>query len=146
MPQPDETIRLLLETRLHAMPGRPAVAWENRDFTPPSGAIYIRPTLQSGAQDIRTILPGNLGHAVSETGLFLVDVFCPQGAGTAPGGQVAEAVRARFAPGLSLSAEGVFVRVLGCARDAGRQDEASARWMIPITVRFRADYRAPAPV
>jgi hypothetical protein len=92
------TIRSSFETALKAINSAFATAWENVDFTPTVGTPY---------QQVALLLaqPANveMGPGYTEQGIFQVNGFFPNNAGSSTATAWAEAIRAAFPYGTSLS-------------------------------------------
>lgn len=115
-----------------------AVAWENRAFTPPDAAPYLRPhllpayvqaaALGSDAQDL-------------QGGIFQVDVMGKQGSGWQTVLGIVDDLRAHFSRGLRLA--GIGVDLLVERAQAGPPIIEDTRYKVPVELHFRA-YMSPA--
>lgn len=103
-------IRTLLNTRLDTISPKPAIAWENVAFTPPTDDMHLRvsfipnPSFSSGPHK---------SAATVESGTYQVDVYGPLNQGPLPLDTVAERVRSLFPRGERIAnvGESVVVRV-----------------------------------
>lgn len=91
-------IRLALETRLKALATFPT-AYENVDFTPTTGTAYQRVNLLPAQPDNPTLG----GTHYLELGVFQITLCYPQNKGIKDAMTKAEAIRAHFSRGLSLT-------------------------------------------
>lgn len=80
-----------IETHLAASWHETPIAWPGVSFTPPGGALWIRPTPLFGAGSVPTYEL----HAVA--GILQLDVFAPRGQGYGAARIHAEALRDLFA-------------------------------------------------
>lgn len=126
-------IRQALETRLNAMtPSLPA-AWENVSFN----------QVATGYQRV-TILPGKTQNPTfgdtlkRETGIMQVSLCYPIGTGSAAALARAEAVRAWFYRGLSLTVSGVTVIIGGTPSIAPAINEPGF-YVVPVSIPYFSD-------
>lgn len=124
-------IRGELRSILLRVPGLPAVAWENRDFTPTPRTPWVRERLAWLPAELVTT--GGEQGTVSERGLYLVDPYFSRDASTSALDQMADAIRSAFKPGTRL----------GCLLGGYVQSAARAAYltepdwvMSPVTIRF----------
>jgi len=98
-----DAIRNCMNLKMQTISASPRIAWENVPFTPKPTESHYRVNLLAA----RTIPAANHRSAMDfESGIYQVDVYVPQNEGTATAGSMAEAVRALFFRGLTLTAEG----------------------------------------
>ena len=76
-------------------------AYENLEFQPPPGRPYIEEEFVPGGGSMES-MPTNVGR-LRETGLYVIKWYGLPGRGTAAIRMGIEAIRARFAPGTSIS-------------------------------------------
>lgn len=144
MAQPDAEVRALLEQRLAAMPGLPAiVAWENRplDVDPdPQTDTWLRTAVVWGSQVAHSIA-GAGAEGVYDPGVFVVTIFTPQDAGPGALDALAAAVRQWFKP-QRLIGTNVSVALLTSGRGPGLQPPQGEPpfYYSPISIQWRAYY------
>ena len=115
-------IRAALEQQLTTVVGIPGAtqrAWENVKFTPTTGAPWVRMTLQPG--ESRAAIRGD-APVLEFIGMFQVDIFLPEGTGPNAADTLADAVRAKFGPGLDLTFNSVTTRISYSERGVGDLD------------------------
>jgi hypothetical protein len=127
-------IRGALQVRAATATGFPGSAqryYEGLAFTPTIGTPYARMTLFP-TQGRAAVIGGAL---VRHQGLFQVDLFYPAGLGTGAAETVADAVKAVFIAGLSVTQGSETVTIEYAERAAAIQQNAD--WlMVPITVGY----------
>jgi len=101
-------ISAALDIRLNAMSGLPAVAWENKKFTPAVGTIYIRPTLLTGDSIPQTV--GSTGRDLN-IGIYQIDVFGEAGQGKNEVITMADTIADHFKHGTQMTYNGSTVEV-----------------------------------
>lgn len=123
-------ISAALDSRLNTMVGLPPVAWENKDYTPVLGTLYLRPTnLQGGtpaitaAQDITT-------------GIYQVDVFAESGQGKNAAVVMADTIAAHFKTDTELTYNGRLVRVRQVNR--GTAFNSNGWYQLPVEIVYDA--------
>jgi len=105
-----QNIRGMLQARAvtaSGFPGSAQRAYEGVAFSPTVGTAWARMTLVP-TQGRSAVIGGALK---AHQGLFLVDLFYPSGQGTASVESVADAVKAVFAPGDTLTLNGESLRI-----------------------------------
>jgi hypothetical protein len=127
----DKAIAAALASRLAEL-GYP-VAWENSNFTPPPGEVYLAEAL----------LPGNrLSIGVARTssdeyaGIYQVTICAPLGGTKGPGLEAVECVLSAFVKADPLTCGETTVTVLRSQREAAFT--SGDRWQIPISIYYRA--------
>lgn len=112
-----------------------AVAYENKDFTPPSTAAYLRahlllatPQAAALGRDARDFQPG----------VFQVDVLALANKGWGPAYAVADALRTAFARGLRVITTDGKTEVLCKSVAVGPAMIEDARYKLPVSVNFEA--------
>jgi len=129
-----QLIRKALEKRLGSMTPALATAFENVAFTPAAGTPYQRVNLLPATPDNAT-----LGDAYyRENGLFQVTLLYPQLAGPAAAEARAEAVRAHFKRGTSITESGVTTLITRTPSIAPALIDGD-RYVIPITITYQAE-------
>lgn len=124
-------IRKMLETRLGTMSPALATAYENVSFTPSTGIPYQRVNLLPATPDNPTIG----GNYYQEQGLFQVTLCYPKNAGANAAQTRAEAIRAHFERGLSLTDTGVTLTIRRTPRIAPAFVD-DAFYCIPVTIEY----------
>ena len=125
------SIRAALATQLNTL-GIPT-AWENSNFTPPTGQVYLTEALLPN----ETLSIG-VSSASSDDfgGIYQVLVNAPAGRGKGAAVAVAEQVVGAFVKGASLTYSGVTVRVLRTSQNPAIID--GERYVIPVSINYRA--------
>ena len=124
------SIRSVLELRLNAMTVILPTAWENVPFTQPSTAfqrVYLLPA--------DTNNPTYGDSLAMESGIFQISVCYPEGNGPADALTRAEALRAWFPRGLSLTDGNVTVRISRKPSIAPAQREPGL-YVIPVSISY----------
>lgn len=127
-------IRSLLETAVANMSSPISIAPENVEFNPAPDVPYMALTLLLATPENPTLEPGF--HR--ENGIFQISLKYPRGGGSGLCQSKAEAVRAVFPRGRSLTSGQITVTVSGTPEIApGRTD--GDRYVVPVKVRFFAN-------
>lgn len=124
-------IRRALEKHLSAISGIPSIAYENRAFTPTTGTEWVRSTVQF--QNTRQDTLGTNGIEKYE-GLYLIDLFYPEGGGPGDADTMADTIKAQFDPGDIFTENGKRIRVEYSERGQGRNE--SPWYFVPVSVRW----------
>ncbi len=103
-----KTIRNLLQTKLTTITSPLATAWENSRFKPVTGTAWQKIHLLPAESENPT-----LGSTVLiyESGIFQISLFYPSMAGPNDAVTRAEAIKALFPRGLSLSSDGITIKI-----------------------------------
>lgn len=101
-------IRRALEQRLAALDAAFPTAWENQEYTPVSGTPFQKVFLLPNETQSPTFGSTEL---IRELGLLQVSLYYPLNKGMKDVGVKAEAIRAYFPKGLSLTSGGVTVQI-----------------------------------
>ena len=128
------TIRAALETRLVAMAPLLATQWENAAFVPVACTPYQAVSLLMATPQNPTLGDGFF----RELGFLQVTLRYPQNAGAGAAGAQAQAIRAWFPRGLSLTAGGVSVTVSGTV-DIQPGSIDGDRYAVPVRIPFFAN-------
>ena len=92
-------IRATIEERIAAemarMPTYP-VSYQNVPFTPPNNSPWVQVFLRFGDNTYATILPATANGFNIQTGVLVVNVYTPQGQGTAANYTIANRIRSLF--------------------------------------------------
>lgn len=121
-----DTIRAQLETRLSLMSSM-ETAWINVAFTPTVNVPYQRVSLLP----IDPVNPALGQETIIDRGIFQVLLCYPVGVGPADAYARAEAVRAQFPAGLTLS--GVRIESTPSIAQGFNDDE---RFVVPVSIRY----------
>lgn len=88
--------QVALEKHLAAMPSAPPISFENENYTPTLGTLWLRATnLPSGAEAVG--IANN--DSIRGAGIFQIDVFAPLEQGIGPALTVADAIAEHFSRG-----------------------------------------------
>ena len=129
-----DDIRAALEGRLAAMTPALATQLENVAYTPVSGTPYQTAALLPGVPD-----NGTLGSAHRfEQGSFLVTLYYPFGAGAGDAQDRAEAVRAQFKRGTSMSS-GSTTTVVTRTPAKAQATYAGDRYVVAVSIPYQAE-------
>lgn len=119
-----------------------AVAYENKDFTPPQAAPYLRAHLLLG-----TPRAAGLGQNAQDyqRGIFQVDVLALPSGGWGPAHTIADRLRTAFARGLRLTGAGATAgtEIVCASVSVGPAMNEDTRYKLPVSVNFYA-YIDPA--
>ncbi len=129
----DLAVRRALETRLLTMTPAISTAFENVAFTPTQGTPYQRANMLPAAPDNTMLGP----REWMEIGIFQVTLFYPQGAGSAEAQTRAEAVRAQFKRGTTVSHGGLATVITHTPAKAAAYS-ADGWYVVPISIRYQA--------
>ena len=103
----------MLVSHLNSMVGLPAVAWENKPYTPVLGTLYIRPTNLSGETYQASLgVNGTDGHV----GIYQVDVFIEIDKGRKEALTMADKIADHFKRGTYLSFNNRALRTKNVSR------------------------------
>lgn len=129
-----QLIRKALEKRLGTLAPALATAYENASFTPVAGTPYQRVNLLPATPDNTT-----LGDAYyRETGIFQVTLLYPANAGPGTAEARAEAVKAHFKRGTSMTESGVTTLITRTPAIAGGFQDGD-RYAVPISITYQAE-------
>lgn len=109
-------------------------AWENKDFTPPEGDLWIRETYLPAEKRAAAIGTSSQNR---HRGIYQVDVFRPSGEGSGEAEETVTAIENLFKRGTVISYSGITVKIESASRTSGREDKPW--YMIPVFIRWRAD-------
>lgn len=122
---------------LHTIPALLALpsAYENADFTPPSGAMWARYTLMP-----TSIAPDTLGDAGQDRfeGYMQLDLFAPENTGTRQMNELADTVRKQLYSGRRFAMEGQDVAIRKVEIGSRSRADVTSSVQMPIFVYFRA--------
>jgi len=97
-----------LDEHLYDMTSLPSVAWPNKNFSPVTGTLYIRPTLIPGDSTQATL--GEDGEDMN-VGVYQVDVFAEAGKGKQEAMRMVDKIADRFKRGTDLTYNSRNVRI-----------------------------------
>jgi hypothetical protein len=108
------------------------VAWENKDYQPVTGTLYLRPTLLPA--DTESI---GLGNTSSEDhlGIYQVDVIAPIDKGKGQAITKADLVKTAFPKG-NLTYNGLKLRIRSVSRGSGSRD--GAYYIVPVFISYHS--------
>ena len=89
------TIEERIATEMAKMPTYP-VSYQNVPFTPPNNSPWVQVFLRFGDNTYATILPATANGFNIQTGVLVVNVYTPQGQGTAANYTIANRIRSLF--------------------------------------------------
>jgi hypothetical protein len=130
-------IRSALDSRLATLSSPPPIVYENVQYDPVVGTLFLDVALLP-AQTEHPTVTGVVGQELAlEQGIYQVTVVAPVNQGPGAAATKAEAVRALFPRGLSLTSGGVQVRVSG--RPSVAPALVDADWYrVPVSVPYFA--------
>lgn len=129
----DQNVRRALEQRLAAMSPAIPTAWENVHFTPTVGTPWQRANLLPASPDNTMLGP----REWMEIGIFQVTLYYPAGTGSDAAQTRAEAVRAQFKRGTTVSHGGLATVITHTPAKAAAYS-ADGWYVVPISIRYQA--------
>lgn len=123
-------INAALETKLSTISGSPDIAWENIEYTPTNGTLFLRPTNIPGDVDS---YPGVSGLDM-HIGIFQVDVFTDAGISPTVGLQWADTVADLFKAGTEMTYNSRTVKTTRVSRRAAIQE--GGWYQIPVEITY----------
>jgi hypothetical protein len=126
-------VRQVLEKHLDLMSPPLATAWENQDFSPVPGTPFQAVTLLPAEPD-----NPEAGGFYREQGLLQVTLCYPLQGGPAAALARAEAIRAAFKRGTSLTKNGVTT-VVERTPEIGPGSPDQDRYQVPVRIRWYAN-------
>jgi hypothetical protein len=122
-----------LDSRLNSFSGGDPVAWQNTQFTPANGTLYLRPSvLPADTEQIGMGTTGLDEHA----GVYQIDIFAMAGDGRGAAEVKADAVADHFKRGTDLLYNGVYVRLGNVSRNQGIVN--GDRFVISLSINYTA--------
>jgi len=108
------------------------VAWENIDYQPIAGTLFLRSTILPA-----DTLPIGLGNTSSEDhlGLYQIDVISPIDKGKGQAFTKADLLATHFARG-ELTYNGVIIRIKSVSRGSGSRD--NAWFVVPVFINYQS--------
>lgn len=106
-------ISAALSGRLNTLTGGTPIAWENSEYTPTIGTMFLRETLLPA-----NTVQGSLGTIGKDEhgGIYQVDIFAPSGSGKGAAVAKADSVADHFKRGTTLTYNGESVRIRNVSR------------------------------
>lgn len=128
-------IRGALQLRLSTMTPAIAIAWENDDYVPTLGTPFQAVNLLRAQTTNPTVAA--LGQNLTlHQGVFQVSLNYPGNAGPQPAEARAEAIKARFPRGLSLTSGSVTVRINRTPSVAPGFRNAAGWYIVPVSIPY----------
>jgi len=126
-------ISAALDGRLNSMVGLPPVAWENTNYEPVVGTLYLRPTNITGDTNQATL--GDSGTDLT-IGIYQVDVLAEAGKGKNTALVMADKIADHFKRGTDLTYNSRVVTVISVQRSVSTID---AGWyIIPVEIIYKS--------
>jgi hypothetical protein len=121
-----------LDTQLGALLPLPAIAWENKTYTPALGTLYLRPTSLPGE-----VVQASLGDNGQDqnVGVYQVDVFAKPNTGKKAAIVQADLVADHFKRGTLLTHNSRSVRIRSVRRKVGTNN-SDGWFMITIEITY----------
>lgn len=110
------------------------VAWENKPFTPVTGAVYLQASLLPAETGSETLL----GEHRAYRGVFQVNIVAPINTGPGAANGIADELAALFVNYARITAAGFTVQQLSPARIAPALASEN-RYVVPVSFEYRAD-------
>jgi hypothetical protein len=107
--------------------------WENTPFTPKADQLYLSENYLPAETDPIGV---SSDSAQVFNGIYQISIHCPAGKTKAEGLATADLIRQTFNRGLRLTRAGVQVTIQRTVSAPGFK--ADDRWIIPVSVYFRA--------
>jgi hypothetical protein len=126
-------ISAALNTHLKNMTSVPPVAYENKEYSPTLGNLYVRPTVLFGDTTQATL--GTAGEDLN-IGVYQIDVFAKSGNGVNTAIASADLIANRFKRGTTLTYNSRTVTVVSAQRRAGIQNDGW--YQIPVEIIYRS--------
>ena len=127
-------IRAALENHLATMIGALPISYENAQFSPTAGAAFQVVNLLPATSENPSI--GASLHR--ELGIFQVTLYYPINNGSSDAATMAEAIRTRFARGMTLSKDGVVVQI-DSTPSIARGIIDGDRWVLAVSIPYMAN-------
>jgi len=124
-----DDIRKVLETTLAGITGIPSIAWENVTFTPTTGTSFVKARF---APTVREPAVRGLNPQMYYQGVFVVEVYCPEGVGPSVADNLCNSIIDTFDAPNDLTVDGVSVTLRYAERELGTQE--GAFYKIPVNI------------
>ena len=108
------------------------VAWDNAEYTPVVGTLYLRPTIQPGDSE-----PIGLSYtsALDHLGRYQIDIIAPIDSGKGVATTKADLLFTEFARG-NLPYNGKSITIKSVSRSAGNRD--SAWYVLSVIINYQS--------
>jgi len=126
-----DDIRKVLETTLAGITNVPEIAWENVTYTPTTGTSYLKARF---APTRREPSVRGLNPQMYYQGIFVVDVYCPEGTGPSVADDLANTIIDTFDAPNDLTVDGTSLTIQYAERELGTQEGAFYR--IPVVISW----------
>lgn len=110
-------------------------AWENNEYTPTIGELYLRPTLLPASTE-----PSSYESSDEHSGVYQIDVIAPMGGGKGQALTQADLIADQFKSRQTITYNGVNVYLQSTSRLRSARDDGW--YIVPISVTYRA-YTTP---
>jgi len=122
-------IRRVLETTLVGVTDIPDIAWENVTFNPTTSEPFVKARF---APTIREPAVRGLNPQMYYQGVFVVDVYVPEGVGPSVGDDIADSIIEAFDAPNDLTVNGVAITIRYAERELGTIE--GAYYTIPVNI------------
>lgn len=133
-------IRAALESNVSNITNVPAAqyrSWENVRFEPSDDQKWIRMTFQPSRRRPLNVNPGATLDKSRYDGIFVIDVFAPEGDGPNTAESLADNIVDAFEAGTVLSANSQDVEIR-YAEIGNAPNEDSPWYQVPVTIGWKA--------
>lgn len=97
-------LRAAFRTRLLTVTGLPAVAWENRNFTPPNNAAWIEERLLPAPSKYAAFGGNGISNGtIKHSGIYQITLIVPAGSDTKAAETLVDTLVSLFRPGVRLT-------------------------------------------
>jgi hypothetical protein len=124
-----DDIRRVLETTLAGIVGIPTIAWENISFSPTATTPYVKARF---APTMREPAVRGLNPQMYYQGVFVVDVYVPEGVGPSVGDTIANSIIDVFDAPKDLTTSGTTITIRYAERELGTIE--GAYYTIPVNI------------
>ncbi|CDH43849.1 phage tail terminator-like protein [Candidatus Contendibacter odensensis] len=130
-------LRAAFRTQLLTLAGLPAVAWQNRAFTPPNNAPWCKEALLPGEGRYAAFGADGISNgAMQQVGIYQITLVMPSGADTVAADTLADRIISLFRPGTRLTMSTGDVITCENAWASPSQQEPTG-FSLPVSVRYR---------
>lgn len=125
-------ISLALSSHLNTLASKPPIAWENAQFTPTTGVLYLKETTLTAYT-----MPIGIGFTDSTdiAGIYQIDVNAPLNGSKVPALDMVDKLQAHFPRGLKLTRNAVTVEI--GAADISQPRIDGNLYVISISIKWR---------
>jgi hypothetical protein len=124
-----DDIRRVLEATLAGIAGIPDIAWENVTFNPTPSSPFVKARF---APTIREPAVRGLNPQMYYQGVFVVDVYVPEGVGPSAGDDIANSIIETFDAPKDITVNGVSITIRYAERELGTIE--GAYYTIPVNI------------